>query len=71
MAGDEEAASILARKLPQLLGLLMEDNREFTTQTFRELSHAFYLGLTQENISDLVAELQTLRRMPPVKERNA
>ncbi len=60
LAGDDRAKEILGRELPQLLGLLMEDNREFTTQTFRELSHAFFLGLNQENIAGLISRLSTL-----------
>ena len=35
LAGDDRAQAILAQELPQLLGILKEDNREFTTQTFR------------------------------------
>ena len=61
LAGDDWAQAILAQELPQLFGILKEDNREFTTQTFRELSQAFFLGLNEENIGRLVSRLQELK----------
>lgn len=61
LAGDAQAQAILAQELPQLLGILKEDNREFTTQTFRELSGAFFLGLNDENIGRLVSRLSGLK----------
>ncbi len=60
LAQDERAQAILAEQLPQLLGILKEDNREFTTQTFRELSKAFFLGLNEEKIGSLIARLSGL-----------
>ncbi|MBR5571214.1 MAG: family 78 glycoside hydrolase catalytic domain, partial [Oscillospiraceae bacterium] len=60
LAEDEAAQAVLGQELPQLLGILKSDNREFTTQTFRELSHAFFLGLNEENVGKLVARLETL-----------
>ena len=61
LAGDHRAEAILAQELPQLLGILKEDNREFTTQTFRELSQAFFLGLNEENIGHAVSRLSGLK----------
>ena len=60
LAEDARAQDILGQHLPQLLGILKENNLEFTTQTFRELSHAFYLGLNPENIAALVSQLSGL-----------
>ena len=61
LAGDDRALTILAEELPQLLGILKEDNREFTTQTFRELSRAFFLGLNEGNIVHVVSRLSGLK----------
>ena len=61
LAGDNRAQQILAEELPQLLGILKEDNREFTTQTFRELSGAFFLGLNAENVGHLVSRLSKIQ----------
>lgn len=60
LAEDEAAQAILGQELPQLLGILKEDNREFTTQTFRELGHAFFLGLTPEKVEHAVSRLSQL-----------
>ena len=60
LAGDERAQTILGQEAPQLLGILKEGNLEFTTQTFRELSHAFFLGLSPEKIAHLLSRLETL-----------
>ena len=64
LAEDEAAQAILGEELPQLLGLLRGDNREFTTQTFRELGHAFFLGLTPEKAAHTVARLSELLTLP-------
>ena len=63
LAEDARAQDILGQHLPQLLSILKENNLEFTTQTFRELSHAFYLGLNPENIAALVSQLSGLSAM--------
>ena len=60
LAEDPAAQSILGEEFPQLLGILNENNLEFTTQTFRELSHAFFLGLTPDGIARLITRLETL-----------
>ena len=60
LAEDEAAQAVLGEELPQLLGILKENNLEFTTQTFRELSHAFYLGLSPERIAHLISRLEKL-----------
>ncbi len=60
LAEDLKAQEILKQELPQLFGILNDNNLEFTTQTFRELSHAFFLGLTPDNISKLVSRLEKL-----------
>ena len=64
LSGDPEAEELLRSALPQLFGILKEGNREFTTQTFRELSQAFYLGLNPENVSAAVQTLSGLLRAP-------
>lgn len=64
LAEDEAAKAVLGEQLPQLLSILNENNLEFTTQTFRELGQAFYLGLSPEKIAGLVARLQALAFEP-------
>lgn len=66
LAGDELAQVILAQELPQLFGILKEDNQEFTTQTFRELGHAFYLGLSPEKVAHTVARLAQIHHFPRI-----
>ena len=61
---DEEAKQILLQETPALFGILMENNREFTTQTFHELSTAFFLGLNPPKIQALMARLSALRYRP-------
>ena len=61
LATDAQGQRILAEELPQLLGILKEDNREFTTQTFRELRNAFFLGLNDDNVGRLVSRLRGLK----------
>ena len=61
---DEEAKQILLQETPALFGILMENNREFTTQTFHELSTAFFLGLNPPKIQGLMARLSALRYRP-------
>jgi len=46
---------------PALFGVLMGNNREFTTQTFRELTQAFFLGMNEEVIGRVVDRLSQLR----------
>ena len=58
--GDEAAQAILGKELPQLLGILKSNDLEFTTQTFRQLSTAFFLGLNPEKIDHLVGRLAQL-----------
>ncbi len=60
-AGDEAAKAILLEEAPALFGILMSGNREFTTQTFRELGSAFFLGLNPEKIGRLMERLSQLR----------
>lgn len=60
LAEDLRAQTILKEELPQLFDILNSNNLEFTTQTFRELSHAFFLGLTSDNISKLISRLEKL-----------
>ena len=64
LAGDQQAQAILGQDLPQLLGILKDGNLEFTTQTFRELSSAFFLGLSPEKIAQLLSRLETLPYQP-------
>ena len=64
LADDEEAKQILLQETPALFGILMENNREFTTQTFHELSTAFFLGLNPPKIQSLMARLSALRYRP-------
>jgi len=64
LADDEEAKQILLQETPALFGILMENNREFTTQTFHELSTAFFLGLNPPKIQALMARLSALRYRP-------
>ncbi len=61
LAEDEAAQGILLQEAPALFGVLKESNREFTTQTFRELSNAFFLGMTPQKIEALVDRLSQLR----------
>lgn len=64
LAGDEAACRILGEIAPQLLGLLQTNNREFTTQTFRQLSTAFYMGLSPSTIEPVIDRLSGLKRSP-------
>ncbi len=57
---DDAAKAILMEEAPALFGVLMGNNREFTTQTFRELTQAFFLGMNQEKIEHLVGRLSQL-----------
>ena len=61
LADDDAAKAILLEEAPPLFGMIMENNREFTTQTFRELCNAFFLGLNEEKIQRLVERLSQLR----------
>ena len=61
LADDNAAKAILLEDAPPLFGMIMGNNREFTTQTFRELSNAFFLGLNPEKIEHLVGRLSQLR----------
>lgn len=61
LADDDAAKAILMEEAPALFGILMGNNREFTTQTFRSLSTAFFLGLNPEKIGHLVSRLSQLR----------
>lgn len=60
LSNDEAACFILAEEAPQLLAMLQEDNAEFATQTFRELSHAFFMGLRPQQVEQMVSRLSTL-----------
>ena len=62
LAEDEEAQKILLEDAPALFGVLKENNREFTAQTFRELSNAFFLGMNPPKVEALVARLSQLLR---------
>ena len=61
LAGDEEAKAILLQDAPALFGVLMEGNREFTTQSFRELQGAFFLGMNPAKIEAIVDKLTKLK----------
>lgn len=61
LAGDEGAQAILLQEAPALFGVLMENNREFTTQTLRELGSAFFLGMNPQKAETLVSRLSRLR----------
>ena len=61
LEGDEAAMQILLQNAPPLFGMVMEHNREFTTQTFRQLCSAFFLGLNEEKVTALVAQLSQLQ----------
>ncbi len=63
LAEDDAAKAILLEEAPALFGSLMENN-EFASQTFRELTQAFFLGMNQEKIEKLVARLSPLLRQP-------
>ena len=60
LADDDAAKAILLEEAPALFGCLMGNNREFTTQTFRQLTQAFFLGMNQEKIEKLVSRLSQL-----------
>ncbi len=60
LADDEAAKAILLQDAPTLFGVLMEGNREFTTQSFRELQGAFFLGMNPPKIAALVEKLSAL-----------
>lgn len=62
LAEDEAAQAILREEAPALFGVLMENNREFTTQSFRQLSSAFFLGMSPQKIETLVGRLSQLQR---------
>lgn len=62
LAEDEAAKKILREDAPALFGVLMKNDREFTTQTFRELSNAFFLGMNPPKVETLVARLSKLCR---------
>ncbi len=61
LADNEEAKGILLQEAPALFGVLMEGNREFTTQSFRQLSGAFFLGMNPQKIETLVGRLAELK----------
>ncbi len=60
-ADNDAAKAILMEEAPALFGVLMGNNREFTTQTFRELGNAFFLGMNHEKAEQIVARLSQLR----------
>ena len=60
LADDDAAKAILMEEAPALFGCLMGGNREFTTQTFRQLTQAFFLGMNREKIEKLVGRLSQL-----------
>ncbi len=62
LAEDENAKQLLLQHAPALFGVLKENNREFTTQTFRQLCSAFYLDMNEECIRKLVSELSQLKQ---------
>ena len=68
LAEDEAAIEILASETPVLIEMLQTKNQEFTTQSFRELSNAFFLGLNDDKINHLVGRLSQLIYNP---NRNA
>lgn len=49
---------------PKLLGMLQAHDREFTTQTVCQLSHAFFLGFSTERMIITVERLGHLKRTP-------
>lgn len=57
-----DAQAILLQEAPALFGVLKENNLEFTTQTLRELSAAFFLGLNPQKIEALVARLSEIKQ---------
>jgi len=63
LADDEAAKAILLEEAPALFGSLM-DNNEFASQTFRELTQAFFLGMNTEKIEKLVTRLSQLLKIP-------
>ena len=62
LAGDGAAEAVLREEAPALFGVLAGGNREFTTQTFRQLCGAFYLGVNREVIQRIMARLEDLCR---------
>ena len=60
LAEDEMALKILTEEAPALIRMLQMKNQEFTTQTFRELSSAFFLGLNEDKVHHLVGRLSQL-----------
>lgn len=64
LAGDEEAAAILADTLPQLAGALRSGDREMCAMTFRELSGQFFMGLDPGNVGAAVEQLRKIGRRP-------
>jgi alpha-L-rhamnosidase len=63
LADDDAAKAILLEEAPALFGSLM-DNNEFASQTFSELTQAFFLGMNTEKIEKLVARLSHLLKIP-------
>lgn len=64
LAGDAEAEKVLGETLPQLLGVLQSGDVELGSQSFDELSGAFFLGLNPDNVSALVEKLQKILHKP-------
>lgn len=60
LADDDAAKAILIEEAPALFGSLV-DNNEFASQTFRELTQAFFLGMNEEVIGRVVARLSQLQ----------
>ncbi len=58
---DEAAKAILLQEAPALFGVLMGNNREFTTQSLRELGGAFFLGLNPGITEKILARLSELK----------
>jgi len=63
LADDDTAKAVLLEEAPALFGSLM-DNNEFASQTFRQLTQAFFLGMNQEKIEKLVGRLSQLLKTP-------
>ena len=59
LADDDRAKAILMEEAPALFGSLV-DNNEFASQTFQQLTQAFFLGMNQEKIEKLVGRLSQL-----------
>lgn len=64
LAGDEDAIAVLGENQPKLFGMLQANDREFTTQTFRQLSRASFLGLPVEQMRVIIERLGQIRRVP-------